>query len=101
MKRALGVMSKKGRFRNMLIKKCAMAGTTHNDANISPVVRQSLQHWGYRLTKRDADAYVKRGDAKLNLGDQQGACSDYEKSFYSGKKTQFSLEVCHAIVMFN
>ena len=58
-KRALGVMSKKGRFRNMLIKKCAMAGTTHNDANISPVVRQSLQHWGYRLTKRDADAYVK------------------------------------------
>lgn len=58
-KRALGVMSKKGRFRNQLIKKCAMAGTTYDDYSISPVIRQSLQHWGYELTERDADAYVK------------------------------------------
>merc|ERR1711871_1378915 len=58
-KRALGVCGKKGRFRNQLIGKCARAGTTYDDATISPVIRQALQHWGYELTKRDADAYVK------------------------------------------
>ena len=58
-KRGLGVAGVKGRFRNQLIGKCARGGTTFDDERISPVIRQALQHWGYVLTKRDADKYVK------------------------------------------
>ena len=58
-KRGLGVMGIKGRFRNQLISKCARGGTSFDDERISPVIRQSLQHWGYVLTKRDADKYIK------------------------------------------
>jgi len=58
-KRQLGVCGVKGRFRNQLIGKCARGGKTFDDIIISPVIRQALQHWGYVLTKRDADKYVK------------------------------------------
>ena len=30
-----------------------------DDDNISPVVRQTLQHWGYRLTLADLEAHIK------------------------------------------
>ena len=49
----------KGRFRNQLIGKCAAASTTFDDAKISPVIRQTLQHWGYNLTQIDHDKYCK------------------------------------------
>ena len=55
----VGVRGVKGRFRNQLIGKCARGGTSFDDERISPVIRQALQHWGYVLTKRDADKYVK------------------------------------------
>ena len=58
-KRGMGVAGVKGRFRNQLIGKCARGGTSFDDERISPVIRQALQHWGYTLTKRDADKYVK------------------------------------------
>ena len=58
--RALGVMGPKGRFRNQLIGKCSAAGAAFDDPNISPVIRQSLQHWGYHLTQADADAYCRK-----------------------------------------
>ncbi len=58
--RALGVMGPKGRFRNQLIGKCSAAGKTFDDPSVSPVIRQSLQHWGYELTQADADAYCKK-----------------------------------------
>ena len=45
--------------RNQLIGKCARAGKRFDDTSISPVIRQSLLHWGYELTQKDADAYVK------------------------------------------
>merc|ERR1711865_274053 len=65
-KRQLGVCGIKGRFRNQLIGKCARGGTTFDDIRISPVIRQALQHWGYDLTKVDADKYVKlKGLPKL------------------------------------
>ena len=68
-KRANGVCGIKGRFRNQLIGKCARGGTTFDDVRISPVIRQALQHWGYVLTKRDADKYVKlKGLPKLKQG---------------------------------
>ena len=43
-----------------LINKCVKAETTFSDRSISPVIRQSLQHWGYELTKKDFDAYCKK-----------------------------------------
>merc|ERR1711990_373555 len=54
-----GVTSKKGRFRNQLIGRCARGGTSHDDSQISPVIRQTLLHWGYILTEHDAKEYVK------------------------------------------
>jgi hypothetical protein len=58
--RALGVMGPKGRFRNQLIGKCSAASKAFDDPSVSPVIRQSLQHWGYALTQADADAYCKK-----------------------------------------
>lgn len=57
--RGLGVFGAKGRFRNNLIGKISRGGATTDDVAISPVIRQSLQHWGYRLTLADAQKYVK------------------------------------------
>ena len=50
-----------GRFKRSLINKVKAAdskagnplGTSYNDPSISPVIRQSLQHWGYKLTRKD------------------------------------------------
>ncbi|KAJ1450851.1 hypothetical protein M885DRAFT_414235, partial [Pelagophyceae sp. CCMP2097] len=40
----------KGRFRAQLLNKCLAANTTFDDEKISPVIRQTCQHWGYRPT---------------------------------------------------
>ena len=45
----------KGRWKNNLISKCAKAGCGYDNFGVSPVVRQTLQHWGYVLTKEDFD----------------------------------------------
>lgn len=49
-----------GRWKNNLIMKCYRGGAQYNDPNISPVVRQTLQHWGYRLMEDDYQAKVKQ-----------------------------------------
>ena len=49
----------KGRFRNQLIGNCARKGTTFDDATVSPVIRQSLLHWGKMITEAESEAYVK------------------------------------------
>lgn len=49
----------KGRFRNQLIGNCARANTSFDDVSISPVIRQSLLHWGKLLTEAEATTYVK------------------------------------------
>jgi hypothetical protein len=43
----------KSRFRRALINKIIKNKTTYNDFKISPRIRQTLQHWGYILTKKD------------------------------------------------
>jgi len=43
----------KGRWKNNLIGKIARAGAGYDNPVISPVIRQTLQHWGYRLTEKD------------------------------------------------
>ena len=48
-----------GRFRRSLMNKVISSGKSFNDPSVSPVIRQSLQHWGYKLTKSHLDSYKK------------------------------------------
>eukprot|EP00466_Bigelowiella_natans_P019585 jgi/Bigna1/83907/fgenesh1_pg.118_\ len=57
--RGLGVFGPKGRWRNNLIGRCVRSNKAFDDYSVSPVVRQALMHWGYHLTERDANKYVK------------------------------------------
>ncbi|XP_030638883.1 uncharacterized protein LOC115819514 [Chanos chanos] len=50
----------KGRWRNNLITKVVRAGCGYDNPGVSPVVRQTLQHWGYRLTPEDYKQGAKR-----------------------------------------
>ena len=45
----------KGRFRSQLISKIMKYDTDFDDDSVSPVIRQSLQHWAYMLTEIDFD----------------------------------------------
>lgn len=49
----------KGRWNKNLMNKIIKADTTFDDYTISPIIRQSLQHWAYQLTKKDFDKFVK------------------------------------------
>uniref|UniRef100_A0A7S1JA41 Uncharacterized protein n=1 Tax=Eutreptiella gymnastica TaxID=73025 RepID=A0A7S1JA41_9EUGL len=42
-----------GRWKQNLIAKCLCGGKHFDDASVSPVVRQTLQHWAYTLTEAD------------------------------------------------
>ena len=66
-KRWKALASKKGRFRNHLITlilKSKLEPKTYNNYKISPKIRQTLQHWGYQLTKTDFDNEVKKRKSK-------------------------------------
>lgn len=41
------------RFRRALINQINEKRSTYDDVSISPRIRQTLQHWGYKLTARD------------------------------------------------
>jgi hypothetical protein len=49
-----------GRFRRFLITQILKKHGKYNDELISPKIRQVLQHWGYKLTKKDFNYDVKR-----------------------------------------
>ena len=49
-----------GRFRSQLIKRVIAREASFDDVSVSPVIRQSLQHWGYRLTEADFDKAALR-----------------------------------------
>ena len=51
------MFSVSGRWKNNLIGKIAKAGVKYNNPAISPVIRQTLQHWAYKLTEKD---YLER-----------------------------------------
>lgn len=55
--RWLKLAGPKGRFRRTLMNKIIKAGKDYNDKSVSPVIRQVLQHWGYKLSKRDLEKY--------------------------------------------
>ena len=50
----------KGRWKNNLISKIVKAGCAWDNVGISPVVRQTLQHWAYQLTEDDFKKNSKR-----------------------------------------
>ena len=58
-------MGPKGRWRNNLINKilaCARrVEEAVEDHNISPVIRQTLQHWGYKVNLADVKAVLRKG----------------------------------------
>lgn len=55
-----GVCGEKGRWKQNLIAKCLRDGKSHDDASVSPVVRQTLLHWAYELTEADFKHGAKR-----------------------------------------
>lgn len=50
----------KGRFRSQLCNKILAAGTTYDDRKISPVIRQTLLHWGLEITPNVLEKHRKR-----------------------------------------
>ncbi|KAJ1463140.1 hypothetical protein M885DRAFT_455702 [Pelagophyceae sp. CCMP2097] len=53
-----------GRWRGNLVGKCLRDGRPFDDVSVSPVVRQTLQHWGYQLTSDDFEAAAVRVRAR-------------------------------------
>ena len=53
------IASENGRFRKWLISIIIKKKAKWNDASVSPKIRQTLQHWGYRLTKKDYVREIK------------------------------------------
>ena len=45
----------KSRFRRRLINMIKDKNTKYNDYKISPKIRQTLQHWAYKLTNKDLE----------------------------------------------
>jgi len=52
-KRWLNFAGPNGRFRRRLINMCKNQGKDYDDYSVSPTIRQGLQHWAYKLNKRD------------------------------------------------
>jgi hypothetical protein len=59
-KRWQGIAGPRGRFMRFLVTQILKNKTDYNDESVSPKIRQVLQHWGYKLTKRDFDKEVQR-----------------------------------------
>ena len=73
--RWVGVAGAKGRWKTRLANLCSMKAISrkssskglkedallvYDDASISPVIRQTLQHWAYELTARDVEDAIKK-----------------------------------------
>ncbi|KAJ1196518.1 hypothetical protein NDU88_000388 [Pleurodeles waltl] len=56
---------KTGRWRGNLISKIVQSGCAYDNKTVSPVVRQTLQHWGYRLTPEDYEQGAKKARKRM------------------------------------
>jgi hypothetical protein len=52
-KRWLALTGPKGRFKNRLVNMIKKKDSEYDDESISPVIRQTLLHWGYQITPGD------------------------------------------------
>ena len=59
-----GLAGPRGRFMRFLVTQIKNKNGKWNDETISPKIRQVLQHWGYRLTKKDYINEIKRRSKK-------------------------------------
>ena len=50
-----GVAGNNGRFKKRLVNLLKKSRKKYDDYNISPKIRQTLQHWGYKITKKDLE----------------------------------------------
>ena len=48
-----------GRFRKRLMNMIIKKKTNYNDETVSPVIRQTLLHWGYELTSSDLSKHKR------------------------------------------
>ena len=55
-----------GRWRNFLIGKIFRAGAKYDDYSVSPVTRQTLQHWGFCLTEEDFKERARELEKRSN-----------------------------------
>jgi hypothetical protein len=92
-----GVCGEKGRWKSNLIAKCLREGKAHDDASVSPVVRQTLLHWAYELTDADFSggskrvkergaAYVSRASLGKVLAVKEEAALDEEAARVSSEE---------------
>lgn len=65
-KRWQALAGERGRFMRFLVTQVMKKGTRKdwNNPDISPKIRQVLQHWGYKLKKKDFDKEIKRRNKK-------------------------------------
>ena len=54
-----GIAGPNGRFRKWLVTQIIKKNGSYNDFTISPSIRQTLQHWAYKLTKTDFNKEIK------------------------------------------
>jgi|TARA_Y100000768_G_C23897473_1_gene643374 hypothetical protein len=59
-RRWMNLAGKRGRFMRFLATQIIKKNAKWNDMTVSPKIRQVLQHWGYKLTKKDFDNEIKR-----------------------------------------
>lgn len=59
-KRWLNLTGPKGRFKSSLLRQIHESGKKWDDPTVAPRIRQTLLHWGYEITKKDYNDYVKR-----------------------------------------
>jgi hypothetical protein len=63
-----GIASENGRFRKWLVTmilKKPNSEQKYSNFDVSPKIRQTLQHWGYQLTKSDFDKEIKSRKKKI------------------------------------
>lgn len=75
-----GIAGPNGRFRKWLISLILKKkGGKYDDETISPKIRQTLQHWGYVLTKKDFE------EEKKDRKNKKGGSSPMQKLYYQNK----------------
>lgn len=89
--RWLGLAGDNGRFRKWLVTQISKKNGKYNDEHISPAIRQTLQHWGYVLTKADFDKEIKsRENTEKKKKEEKKKKDEKKKKSKQNKKTRKS-----------
>ncbi len=76
---------KSGRWVRNLVTKVCTARAAYDDASVSPVVRQTLLHWGYELTDADFRHIARSRGMLSDEESQQEESSDSSSGASSGE----------------